>query len=165
MGASARRGGARRLRGGVESSKVSTGKAAGDNGIRFADPIALPSNPAPQRPGLGWAVQRTIGLSWAVAALALVALANCSSQPASIVADDEALCRYSAATVGPNRSEAQAYANCRARIGQSRTTTLAANASAIAGVRSRLPSSTMIISAAISRVSSACRSRRTVSSS
>ncbi|MGE0062889.1 MAG: hypothetical protein AB7T86_12530 [Xanthobacteraceae bacterium] len=119
--------------GGVESSKVSTGKAAGDNGIRFADPIALPSNPAPQRPGLGWAVQRTIGLSWAVAALALVALANCSSQPASIVADDEALCRYSAATVGPNRSEAQAYANCRARIGQSRTTTLAANASAIQG--------------------------------
>lgn len=77
-------------------------------------------------------MKRHIGLSWGTAALALVALANCSSQPASIVADDEALCRYSAATA-PNASEAQAYANCRARVGRSRTTMQAANASAIQG--------------------------------
>jgi hypothetical protein len=82
---------------------------------------------------LGRAVRRQIGLPWAVAALALVALANCSSQPASIVADDEALCRYSAASAGPNQSEAQAYAQCRARVGQSRAAVLASNASAIQG--------------------------------
>jgi hypothetical protein len=83
--------------------------------------------------GSGRAVQGNFGLSWAVAALALVALANCSSQPASIAADDEALCRYSAATAGSDRSEAQAYQQCRARVGQSRATAFASNASAIQG--------------------------------
>jgi hypothetical protein len=82
---------------------------------------------------LGRAVQRDIGLSWAIAALALVALANCSSQSASVVADDEALCRYSAATADPNQSETRAYTQCRARVGQSRAAALAANASAIQG--------------------------------
>lgn len=87
--------------------------------------------------GLGRAVQGNFGLSWAVAALALVALANCSSQPASIVADDEALCRYSTATADPAKSDAQAqasaYEQCRARVGQSRATAFASNASAIQG--------------------------------
>jgi hypothetical protein len=82
---------------------------------------------------LGRAVRLNLGLSWTVPALALVALANCSSQPASIVADDDALCRYSAETAAPGGSQAQAYANCRARVGQSRSTTLSANASAIQG--------------------------------
>lgn len=81
----------------------------------------------------GETVRRQIGLTLTAAVLALAALTNCSTQPTSIAADDEALCRYAAASADVKGGEPQSYSRCRARIDQKRGGVLASNATAIQG--------------------------------
>ena len=50
--------------------------------------------------------------------LAASALTGCSSQPATIVADDEAFCRYATAT--PSAPSGRTYEQCRAKVATER---------------------------------------------
>lgn len=65
-----------------------------------------------------------------VAALVLVAaaLSGCAAQPETIVADDDALCQYSAPVAG-----AKSYTQCRDRLRNTRMRMSAAGASRIEG--------------------------------
>ena len=60
--------------------------------------------------------------------LVATALSGCAAQPQTIVADDEALCQYSAMAAG-----AQTYSQCRAKLQSTRVRTVAASASRIEG--------------------------------
>ena len=62
------------------------------------------------------------------AVLVAMALSGCAAQPGTIVADDEALCQYSAMAAG-----AKSYAQCRDRLQNQRTRLSAASASRIEG--------------------------------
>lgn len=60
--------------------------------------------------------------------LVATALSGCAAQPETIVADDEALCQYSAMAAG-----AKSYAQCRDRLQNTRMRMIAATASRIEG--------------------------------
>jgi hypothetical protein len=60
--------------------------------------------------------------------MAAALLCGCAMQPEAIVADDEALCRYSAAA-----DAAQQYDQCRSKLESRRTRLSAAGASRIEG--------------------------------
>lgn len=60
--------------------------------------------------------------------LAAAALANCAAPPATIAADDDALCRYSQMAGG-----ADTYAQCRGRLERRGTQIVAATAHRVEG--------------------------------
>ena len=76
--------------------------------------------------GAGRMSKTPLYAAWVV--LIATALSGCAAQPETIVADDDALCQYSAMAAG-----AQSYAQCRAKLQNTRTRTVAASASRIEG--------------------------------
>lgn len=66
--------------------------------------------------------------------LVAAALSGCAGQPDTIVADDQALCTYSATVAGAGN-----YAQCRSRLQNTRLRMSAAGASRIEGYALMLP--------------------------
>lgn len=78
--------------------------------------------------GAGRMFKKSAFLQFAAIALVATALSGCASQPATIVADDEALCQYSTMAAG-----SKSYAQCRNKLQNTRMRVSAASASRIEG--------------------------------